>query len=94
MSAGARTREPTGFQAIPLTARERRVTELVVQGLTNQEVAVKLCISKRTVDTHLAHVYRKLGIRSRSRLREAVPSLAGHDEPLTHDEPRTMARQN
>jgi DNA-binding CsgD family transcriptional regulator len=76
LAAGARQRETSGFQPSPLTAGERRVTELVVQGLTNQEVAIKLCISKRTVDTHLAHVYRKLGIRSRSRLREAVHSMA------------------
>jgi DNA-binding CsgD family transcriptional regulator len=81
LSAGARPREASGFQPSALTAGERRVTELVVQGLTNQEVAIKLCISKRTVDTHLAHVYRKLGIRSRSRLREAVHSLADHGEP-------------
>jgi DNA-binding CsgD family transcriptional regulator len=77
-AAGARQREASGFQPSPLTAGERRVTELVVQGLTNQEVAIKLCISKRTVDTHLAHVYRKLGIRSRSRLRDAVHSMADH----------------
>ena len=87
LAAGARQREATGFQPAPLTAGERRVTELVVQGLTNQEVAIKLCISKRTVDTHLAHVYRKLGIRSRSRLSEAVRSMAGNGVAV-HVEPR------
>ncbi len=78
VAAGARPREEAGFRASALTAGERRVTELVLQGLTNQEVAVKLCISKRTVDTHLAHIYRKLGIRGRSRLHEAVRSQADH----------------
>ena len=72
LAAGARPKAAASFRPSSLTAGERRVTELVLQGLTNSEVAVKLCISKRTVDTHLAHVYRKLGIRSRSRLREAV----------------------
>ncbi len=79
VAAGARPREETGFRPSTLTAGERRVTELVLQGLTNQEVAIKLCISKRTVDTHLAHIYRKLGIRGRSRLHEAVQSLTDHD---------------
>jgi DNA-binding CsgD family transcriptional regulator len=78
MAAGARPREGAGFQPSPLSAGERRVTELVLQGLTNQEVAIKLCISKRTVDTHLAHIYRKLGIRGRSRLDEALQSPARH----------------
>ncbi len=77
LAAGARPKAAASFRPSPLTAGERRVTELVLQGLTNQEVAVKLCVSKRTVDTHLAHVYRKLGIRSRSRLREAM--VAAHD---------------
>jgi len=72
LAAGARPKAAPSFRPSSLTAGERRVTELVLQGLTNSEVASKLCISKRTVDTHLAHVYRKLGIRSRSRLREAV----------------------
>ncbi|HEX6524712.1 MAG TPA: AAA family ATPase [Streptosporangiaceae bacterium] len=92
LAAGARQREATGFQPTPLTAGERRVTELVVQGLTNQEVAIKLCISKRTVDTHLAHVYRKLGIRSRSRLREAVHSMAGNGIAV-RGEPRPVAAE-
>jgi DNA-binding CsgD family transcriptional regulator len=73
-----RPKAAASFRPSPLTAGERRVTELVLQGLTNQEVAVKLCVSKRTVDTHLAHVYRKLGIRSRSRLREAMVAARDH----------------
>jgi DNA-binding CsgD family transcriptional regulator len=78
LAAGARPKAAASFRPSPLTAGERRVTELVLQGLTNQEVAVKLCVSKRTVDTHLAHVYRKLGIRSRSRLREAMVAARDH----------------
>jgi DNA-binding CsgD family transcriptional regulator len=69
-AAGGRTAEGTG-QTI-LTASERRVAELVIQGLGNQEVASHLSISKRTVDTHLGRIYRKLGISGRNRLRDAL----------------------
>jgi DNA-binding CsgD family transcriptional regulator len=93
VAAGARPREEAGFQPSALSAGERRVTELVLQGLTNQEVAIKLCISKRTVDTHLAHIYRKLGIRGRSRLLEAVQSTAYHGAAARpHDAQRRAAQ--
>lgn len=51
-----------------LTPTERQVADLVSAGQTNREVAARLFISVRTVETHLASVYRKLGIRSRSEL--------------------------
>jgi DNA-binding CsgD family transcriptional regulator len=59
-------------EATPLTAAERRVAELVAAGLSNQAVADKLVLSKRTIDTHLGRIYRKLGITGRARLREAI----------------------
>jgi len=51
-----------------LTPTEREVVPLVAGGLTNAETAARLFISRRTVDTHLAHIYRKLGIHSRDEL--------------------------
>lgn len=48
-----------------LTRREAEVTDLVVAGLTNAEVARRLYLSERTVETHLQHVYRRLGVDSR-----------------------------
>jgi DNA-binding CsgD family transcriptional regulator len=69
-AAGGRAGDGTGQTM--LTASERRVAELVMQGLGNQEVAGQLSISKRTVDTHLGRIYRKLGISGRNRLREAL----------------------
>jgi DNA-binding NarL/FixJ family response regulator len=49
-----------------LTAREREILTLVVQGLSNKEIASRLYLSLRTVENHLARVFDKLGVRSRT----------------------------
>jgi DNA-binding CsgD family transcriptional regulator len=59
-----------------LTARELRVAELAAQRLTNREIADALFIAVRTVETHLTHVYAKLGVRGRRELAAALGSLA------------------
>lgn len=51
-----------------LSVRERQILNLVVQGLTNDDIAEKLYISPETVKTHLKNIRRKLGIRSRRQL--------------------------
>jgi DNA-binding CsgD family transcriptional regulator len=51
-----------------LTATEARVAELTGAGQTNREVADALFMSVRTVESHLAHIYRKLEVRSRTEL--------------------------
>ena len=51
-----------------LTATELRVAELAATGLTNREIAKAAFMSGKTVEAHLAHIYRKLGIRSRAEL--------------------------
>jgi DNA-binding CsgD family transcriptional regulator len=51
-----------------LTPAERRVAALVAEGRTNREVAAALFLGERTVETHLSHVYAKLGLRSRAEL--------------------------
>jgi DNA-binding NarL/FixJ family response regulator len=48
------------------------VAELVAAGRTNREIAAELFLSKRTVDTHLAHVFEKLGVSSRAAVAAAV----------------------
>jgi DNA-binding CsgD family transcriptional regulator len=55
-----------------LTTAERRVADLVVTGMSNQDVATSLTLSKRTIDTHLGRIYRKLGITGRGRLGQAI----------------------
>jgi RNA polymerase sigma factor (sigma-70 family) len=51
-----------------LTKREREIVALVAEGLTNKEIADKLCISQATVRTHLTSIFLKLDLRNRSRL--------------------------
>jgi DNA-binding CsgD family transcriptional regulator len=55
-----------------LTRREREVALLAVRGLSSQTIADTLCVSVRTVDTHLTRVYYKLGISGRGQLAGAL----------------------
>jgi len=73
---GARPRPPAaprrarvGWPA--LTETEQRVAALTARGLTNREVGSHLFISPRTVETHLSHVFGKLGVSSRVELAAA-----------------------
>ena len=54
-----------GLGANPLTAREQEVAGLVAEGLRNAEIADRLFISKRTVESHVDSVKLKLGLRTR-----------------------------
>jgi DNA-binding CsgD family transcriptional regulator/tetratricopeptide (TPR) repeat protein len=68
---GART--PDAASSLEaLTTAERQVADLVADGLTSRQIAAELFISPRTVDAHLAHIYRKLEIGSRARLAAMV----------------------
>ena len=63
-----------------LTARQRDVVALVVEGLTNIEIAARLHISDRTVQSHVAAAMRHLGSTSRTHL--AVTALRAGLVPL------------
>lgn len=52
----------------PLTKREIEVLKLVAQGLTNQEIGLKLFISHRTVDTHRRNMMEKLNLHNAAAL--------------------------
>ncbi len=60
---------------ISLSRREREIAELVAGGRTSREVADELIIGVRTVESHLARVYVKLGVRSRTELADALGLL-------------------
>jgi non-specific serine/threonine protein kinase len=54
--------------ANPLTKRQREIAELVTQGLGNREIAERLVLAKRTVDSHIEHIFSKLGFTSRAQI--------------------------
>jgi DNA-binding NarL/FixJ family response regulator len=47
---------------------ETEVSRLVAEGLTNPDIGSRLYISRRTVETHLSHVFAKVGVASRTQL--------------------------
>jgi DNA-binding CsgD family transcriptional regulator len=75
---GTRGRPQTGWAS--LTATELRVVALVARGLTNAEVAGRLYVSRHTVESHLSHVFSKLGLASRV---ELAVQAAGRDLPAS-----------
>jgi DNA-binding CsgD family transcriptional regulator len=82
------------------TPAEREVVRHVVQGLSNRETGERLFVSARTVETHLSHVYAKLGISSRVELTGVVmrdptlrAGLAGPSPVITTGKSRRNARQ-
>jgi predicted ATPase/class 3 adenylate cyclase/DNA-binding CsgD family transcriptional regulator len=63
---GERGRPHHGWAS--LTPTEQQVVALVAEGLTNPQIAERLLMGRSTVKTHLAHIFAKLGVRTRSEL--------------------------
>jgi DNA-binding CsgD family transcriptional regulator len=55
-----------------LTAQELQIAQLAARGLSNREIGERLFVSHRTIGSHLYHVFPKLGITTRSQLRDAL----------------------
>ena len=58
--------EPEGVIVNTLTDREREILDLLAQGLSNKLIATRLYLSVRTVEGHLANIYSRLGVHSRT----------------------------
>jgi DNA-binding CsgD family transcriptional regulator len=71
-ASGARPRRDriTGRDA--LTATEQRVAQLAIEGLTNRQIAEALFVTRKTVKSHLEHIYAKLDIHARGELKRAL----------------------
>ena len=69
---GSRARNRTGWEA--LSGAERAVAGLAAEGLRNKEISERLCISPRTVGSHLSKAFVKLGVGSRTELVNHAPS--------------------
>jgi DNA-binding NarL/FixJ family response regulator len=66
------THNHSGPLSSVLTVREREVANLAAQRLSAHEIAERLHVSRRTVDSHLAKIYTKLGIRSKIELAQRM----------------------
>ena len=71
-AAGVRPRTEALSGPAALTAKERKVASLAAEGQTNRDIAQTLYVTPKTVEVHLTNAYRKLGIRSRRELSEAL----------------------
>jgi DNA-binding CsgD family transcriptional regulator len=82
-ATGARPRRvlQTGLDA--LTASERRVAQLAADGMSNKEIAQTLFVTIKTVEVHLSHAYRKLGISSRAQLDKTLLTPAPSPTPAS-----------
>ncbi len=82
-ASGARPRRLALRGVNALTASELRVARLAADQNTNREIAEELFVTIKTVEMHLANVYGKLGIRSRTQLADALGAGGESPETLT-----------
>lgn len=74
LSAAGGRRRHRG-EAAGLTTQEARVASLAITGATTREIASELRLSPRTVESHLGHIYLKLGVSSKTELRQRKAEL-------------------
>jgi DNA-binding CsgD family transcriptional regulator len=75
-ATGARPRTAALTGTGSLTASEQRVAARAAEGQSNRDIAQELFVTPKTVEVHLSSVYRKLGVRSRRELPEALGAAA------------------
>ena len=81
VAAGGRPRKPvfTGIDA--LTASELRVARMAATGATNRDIAQRLFVTQKTIETHLRHVFEKLNISRREELPHELATPGEATEP-------------
>src|SRR5439155_25280188 len=84
-SATSDEESPPASSVSPLTRREQEVAALVARGLTNRQAAEKLLVAPRTVETHLEHIFAKLGVQTRA---EVAAWAARQDLKPSSTEPK------
>ena len=76
-----RVAEGEGEDALPwwstLTTAERNVARLVAEFMSDSEIGVRLGVSPRTIEKHLAHIYRKAPVSNRRELGRAIQRARG-----------------
>ena len=71
---GSKDAVESGALDLELTAREREIIPLIVEGLSNEEIAERLFISPHTVKNHITGIFRKAGVASRFELLKLLSS--------------------
>jgi DNA-binding CsgD family transcriptional regulator len=82
VAAGGRPRRVSTTGVDALTPSELRVADLAASGLSNREIAEALFVTKKAVEYHLSNVYRKLDVRGRDDLADAL-SASGSGSPAS-----------
>jgi DNA-binding CsgD family transcriptional regulator len=80
VATGLRPRRAQTEGVASLTPRQRQIGELAASGTTNRAIAQRLFLSVKTVETHLAAAYEKLGVETREALAGALHT-SGHERP-------------
>ncbi|MFE1907320.1 LuxR C-terminal-related transcriptional regulator [Streptomyces gardneri] len=68
----ARPARPVPAQIAALTPHERRIATMMLDGLTNKQIAASFTVSTRAVELHITRIYRKLDIRRRAQLAAVI----------------------
>jgi DNA-binding CsgD family transcriptional regulator len=84
-ATGEHTRKRIAETHDDLTPQEEQISRLVANGATNAEIAVRLFITRKTVEYHLHKVFLKLGVNSRTQLARHFQKLGARTKPAAQE---------